>query len=103
MFSRPKPAKNPIKQLSLQNIVSANPVTDLRAAIKQGDYRFVGILGYALDVPDVRNFHEKYEKEYGYKVIEGTSDVIKYPKLQSIAFKYAEKYNQQLLKEIKDK
>ena len=89
---------------------AADPTTslnasDLQAAIKKGDYRFIGLMGYTLYVPGVQQdeFYQKHEAEFGVKVITGTSDFFEIPEqeeLVRVGGAYAEKYNRFLLKKI---
>lgn len=86
----------------------ADPATDLETATKHGDYRFVGLMGYALIVPGVDKdlFHKSYEHKFGSKVIKGTSDYFEIPEqeeLVRIGTAYAEQYNRLLEKEIANK
>ena len=53
---------------------SANYEDDFKNSVKRGDLRFVGLMGYALSVPGVPDFEEKYSRSNGVKIIEGTSD-----------------------------
>ena len=59
----------------LMRLRTADPAKDLEIALKQGDYRFVGLMSYALMVPGVDQdlFHKNYEHKFGFKVIKGTS------------------------------
>lgn len=89
----------------LERLKSADPVSDLRAAIQKGDYRFIGLMGYMLYVPGVQQdkFYQKHKAEFGVKVITGTSDFFEIPEQEELARvggAYAEKYNQLLLKKI---
>ena len=70
--------------------------------IKMGDLRFVGIRGYAVEVPGVGE--NKLTQEQGVRIIEGTSDAItgeQAAKFQEKAKSYAEKYNRLLLDYLK--
>jgi len=53
----------------------ANPEKDCQRAIARHDLCFVGVAGYALDVPGVADYQTRYWKSNGVKVIAGTSDV----------------------------
>ena len=82
----------------LKRIEFADPAADLELAMENGDCRFIGIMGYALEVPG-----KYWRSSYGVRVIEGTSDVIispEYGRLLGIARRYAERYNQLLLEKI---
>jgi hypothetical protein len=83
---------------------SAKYNEDLLAALARGDTRFVGIMGYSLEVPGVPDYVEKYDKTYGVKIIKGTSDSYSDSSglSQSVFFRdYAEGYNKLLLNHIK--
>jgi hypothetical protein len=77
----------------------ANPEEDCRRAIARHDLRFVGVAGYALDVPGVADYETRYWKTPGVKVIARTSDVGDLA-FNEAARKYARRYNAQLLKHI---
>jgi hypothetical protein len=77
----------------------ANPERDCEKAIRNGDVRFVGVAGYALDVPGVTEYYPRYWKKNGVKVIAGTSDVGNRP-FNRAARVYAERYNAALLKHL---
>ena len=74
----------------------ANPEKDCMRAIGKNDLRFIGVAGYALIVPGVADYHSRYWKTNGVKVIAGTSDVGNRP-FNDAASKYALRYNKQLL------
>lgn len=85
---------------------NANFEDDFKNAINSGDFRFVGIMGYALIVPGVTDYHKLYSKSNGVKVIEGTSD--SYDLEDTIAIRnsifyeqYAKNYNVLLLNYLK--
>ena len=48
---------------------------DCKRAITHRDFRFIGVAGYALDVPDVPDYQTAIGRTNGVKVITGTSDV----------------------------
>lgn len=82
---------------------NANVLDDFNNAVKNGDFRFVGIMKFTLVIPGIPNYLGKYDKSNGVKIIEGTSD--SYSLSDSIAFKnidfydnYAKSYNKLLLK-----
>lgn len=90
--------------LSLENIEFRDVISDLNESIKNNDFRFVGIYGYTIEIPSIDDGKwEKELKKYGYKMIEGTSDVIDDIRLYKIARKYAREYNQGLLEKVKDR
>jgi hypothetical protein len=75
----------------------ANPERDCQRAIARNDFRFVGVAGYALDVPGVPDYQTRYWKSNGVKVIAGTSDVGQRD-FNEAARAYARRYNAALLK-----
>lgn len=77
----------------------ANPERDCDRAFRNRDVRFVGIAGYALDVPGVNQYYLRYWKKNGVKVIARTSDVGNRP-FNRAARAYAERYNAALLKHL---
>ena len=94
--------KNKSYHPDLLRIEHAEPSIDLKEALQQHDFRFIAIMGYAVYVPGVDDYYENYER-YGYKIIEGTSDVIEdseHGRLIGIAIHYAEIYNKLLIKHI---
>jgi hypothetical protein len=84
-------------RISVPHPDSANPEQDCTRAISRRDLRFVGVAGYALDVPGVSDYQTRYWKTNGVKVIRGTSDVGDRAFNHS-AREYARRYNAQLLK-----
>lgn len=87
----------------LQSLQSADVGADVAAAVFRGDFRFVGVMGYALAVPAVPDYHEKYAARHDVRVIENTSDAIESPEheqLQQVARDYAERYNKLLLSRL---
>ena len=89
----------------LHRLQSAEPQADLEAASKRGDFRFIGLMGYSLIVPGIKEkeFYDKYRSEFGVRIIPGTSDFMEIPEqleLASVGGKYAEQYNRLLLKKI---
>lgn len=86
--------------------VGANFEDDFRRAVDSGDVRFVGVMGYALEVPGVPDYDSKYSRLYGVKVIEGTSDMYRDSlELQRGQFyqRYAENYNRLLLRHLESR
>jgi hypothetical protein len=83
---------------TLREIEKADPVFDLKVALKRKDFRFVGIRGYTLEVPGIER--KDILTRYGIKVIEGTSDAIvdkEDGRLQKLARDYAKRYNALLM------
>ncbi|MGH7164247.1 MAG: hypothetical protein ACREIS_01835 [Nitrospiraceae bacterium] len=89
----------------LNRLEAADPAMDLETAFKQGDFGFVGLMGYAPEEPgvDQEEYYKKYHSEFGVKIITGTSDFLEIPaqgELNRIGTKYAERYNRLLLGKI---
>lgn len=102
-----------------ENIKNANIEKDLETAVHNNDYKVVSISGYSYLFPGLEGGYqttndgtkifigldpkyENYIKIYGFKVIKGTSDAIADTlPMQSVAYKYAKKYNLLLLEKMK--
>ena len=82
----------------LRRIQSADAASDLEVAIKKSDYRFLAVRGLVVYVPGGDPY---YQSKYGFRIIEGTSDVL--TDEVRIALQYAERYNQLLLKKIRER
>ncbi len=79
---------------------NANWIDDFNESLKKGDFRFIGIMGYSLIVPSVSDYHEKFSKSNGVKIIAGTSDSYSdTEELEKSEFykTYAKEYNNLLL------
>ena len=76
---------------------TANAEQDCIRATSRHDLRFVGVAGFALDVPGVPDYEVRYWKTNGVKVITGTSDAGGHA-FNKAARDYARRYNAQLLK-----
>jgi hypothetical protein len=87
--------------VKLKWIESANPDLDARQAIKRKDFRLRAIYGYSLIVPGVKQAdYDEYQKKFGINPIEGTSDsfiTVEHARLNQLAYKYAQKYNEVIL------
>lgn len=93
----------PVEQLRW--LYKADPEKDALEAIAKGDLRLRAVYGYTMIIPGIKDDYTKYKKAYGINPIEGTSDYLQneeHGKLNTIAVKYAEKYNQVILKHKKD-
>jgi hypothetical protein len=80
--------------------VNSDPVSDFATAKAKGDVAFLGMKGYAITVPGVPDYDEKYAKFAGVKVIRGTTDAIKTDgqrRIQDAVQNYAERYNHLVL------
>jgi hypothetical protein len=84
-------------RITLPHPETASPEQDCTHAIARHDLRFIGVAGYALDVPGVADYQTRYWKTNGVKVITGTSDVGDLA-FNEAARKYARRYNAHLLK-----
>lgn len=105
LFKTKRPSQTPMvamlkTELSYLNL--QNPKNDLDKNIAHKDYRFICVYGYSIVCPGTDGPDNM--QEYGSRMIEGTSDAVEgdeHHKLQGLAFIYAEKYNQFLMKKIK--
>lgn len=100
--SKNQPSTNPVEQLRW--LYKADPGKDAKQAIAKGDFRLVAVYGYTLIIPGLNGDLSKYEKLYGIRVIEGTSDVMQneeHGKLNALASEYAKKYNRIILEQKK--
>jgi hypothetical protein len=80
----------------LSRLKDANPVDDANEAIRRNDLRFLAVRGYAVTVPGIDDYHERFAEKYKYRIIEGTTDTPKDNegfKLQDRASEYAKSYN----------
>ncbi len=87
------------KELAFLNL--SNPEKDLDKNIADGDQRFIAIHGYTYMFPGVEK--DAVVKLYGFRPIEGTSDVIEseeHGQLMNLAKTYAAKYNKALLEKL---
>ena len=87
---------NDTKWEELKRIQSADPAADLQVAIEKGGFRFRAVRGLVVYAPGIDPY---YQSKYGYRIIEGTSDVV--TREVEIAIRYAERYNELLLEKIK--
>ncbi len=84
-------------------IYEANPVDDVKKAVEVNDFRFLGVYGYSLIVPGLKL--ECIDIEQDVKPIEGTSDSYssyEEEKFNAVAKIYADYYNFQLMRHLKD-
>ena len=84
-------------KVQYESLKHANVELDVATAILNKDFRIISIGGFGMIYPGLESDDKREEhlKKYGFKVIEGTSDVVNpvVPGLQSVAFDYAKKYN----------
>ncbi|MBK7091942.1 MAG: hypothetical protein IPH59_09525 [bacterium] len=93
----------PIEHSYIEVLDDANFEVDFGRAIANGDERFVGVMGYALEIPGVPQFYEKYSKTHFVKVIKGTTDDYEESSSMSRAvfyYEYARGYNKLLLNHL---
>ena len=87
------PIKHPTPLPSeLRRVAVADPKIDLQNSIRSNDFRFIGILGYAVETPGITN----YVTVDRIRVIEGTSDQIQSKEQEELQWKakeYAKIYN----------
>jgi outer membrane lipoprotein LolB len=100
-----EPESDLVKQLEW--VEKADPIGDARKAVDRGEFALLGVNGYTWTIPGIED-SKKFElrKNYGLKIIEGTSDVVQgeeHNRLQGLATEYAKKYNLYLLDHIKTK
>jgi hypothetical protein len=104
---KPKIEKVELAKQSLSWLKTvANPEKDLIRSLLKGDTSFVGIQGYSVIVPGVKDYYNRFKSKYKVKIIPGTGDAFstnEEMELQDKAIAYAEKYNICLLKILKQK
>jgi hypothetical protein len=99
-LARPSDAQRTVTSspsFTLAHPERTNPEKDCQFAIARHDFRFVGVAGFALDVPGVQDYQARYWKTNGVKVIGGTGDV-GHRNFNKAARAYASRYNAALLK-----
>lgn len=87
----------------LRRVAAADPAQDLSDAIRRDDLRFIGVYGFATEVPGVPDYWGRYDSSYGLSVIAGTSDTPageEGARLNQQARQYAQEYNLLLLKHL---
>ena len=81
----------------LQWLDAADPQSDANQAIKQNDFRLLGIATRSVNIPGISKADLlKYEEACGVQLIEGISDVVRsdeHLRLMQKARSYALKYN----------
>ncbi len=94
-------------QHNLEWLENANPEADANQAIKNEQIYFMGAMGYAMEVPGVDDYYDKYVDSAGSKVtvkiIGGTSDAASsdnQERLDIIARKYATRFNKIILNHL---
>ena len=89
-----------LAKLNLQN-----PLKDLKANLKHGDKRFIGVNGYTCDAPGAAVEDQRIvsSPRFGLNCLDGTSDVTgseEHFRLIQKATDYASAYNKELLRRI---
>ena len=90
---------------SLIQVTETNPDSTAAKAIEQDRIFFLGIMGYALIVPGVDNYYERFQNQIPVKVIEGTSDFITSEEVRTLnakARQYALRYNAVVLQWVQN-
>lgn len=85
----------------LRSLDLKNAESDARSAFRKGDRRFLGVNGLYDTPPGIDLDHRDLQESNGIRYIEGTSDIIlgaEYNRLNDNAHKYAEIYNQEVLR-----
>ncbi|MEM7563778.1 MAG: hypothetical protein AAF353_12110 [Pseudomonadota bacterium] len=81
----------------LQWLDAADPQSDANQAVKQQDFRLLGLATRAVNIPGISKADMiKYEESCGVQLIEGISDVVRsdeHLRLMQKARSYALKYN----------
>lgn len=93
--SSESPSKNDTLA-NLRKLASSDPGKDFAAARANRDFRLLAMMGYAMTVPGVPDYKQKYSELVGVKLIRGTTDAItssEQRRLQDAVQNYAEKYN----------
>jgi len=88
------------------DVEHANPEVDCKNALRKNDMRFVGMLSFAVFVPGVGDYEDRYSRTNGVKILKGTTDTPKGAKevrFQDRAEIYAEAYNRCLLKYLTER
>lgn len=89
---------------SLGWLKNANAVNDAEHAIKRDSIYFIGVMGYAMDVPGVQEYYSRYYNKYSVKVIDGTGDAIISTEMEELnyrAHEYALQFNAIMLYKLK--
>jgi hypothetical protein len=89
---------------ALRELKVENAVADAQRAIAAKDFRLLAVMGFSIEVPGAGDDVPSLEKEYGTKVIPGTSDAIQgeeHKRLNDNARAYAKKYNEFILSSVK--
>jgi hypothetical protein len=84
----------------LRGLKIEEAAADARKAAAAKDYRLLAVKGYTIEVPGAGDDVSKLEKEYGIRVLSGTSDAVRgeeQRRLNANARDYARKYNETIL------
>ena len=89
------------KVKQLRWVESADPISDAKRSIENGNFALLGIAGYTVTIPGVDESKKfEYREKYGLRILEGTSDVVhgtEHLRLIRLAKGYAKKYNLYML------
>jgi hypothetical protein len=89
---------------SLAWLKNANPVNDAKQAINKDSIYFIGVLGFALDVPAVQEYYSLYKNKIPVIIIKGTGDAIISPDMAELNYRareYALQFNAIILYKLK--
>jgi hypothetical protein len=89
----------------VKNLNLADPLVDLRAQIKAGSYKFLGVSGFVYCAPlGVTGYQPDLLQKYGVRCIPGTSDALEnreHAALMKAVTAYATSYNSALASYLK--
>jgi hypothetical protein len=91
-------------QLSLAMLKNSNPDSLAQKAIMADSIYFICVYGYAIEVPGVNDYEERYQNKVPVRVIPGTSDALyseEDKELAAIANNYAKRFNGIILNHLK--
>jgi hypothetical protein len=95
-------SQNPDFRRMADSLNRADVVTAVDVALKKGDRRLLGVMGYALVVPGVpRDEEVTLREKHGVRILEHTSDARHgedHAAWNDAAARYAERYNRELLR-----
>ena len=92
---------------SLRWLEKADPVVDATTALAKGDHRLRAVYGLGVTIPGTdRMAFESFKQNYGINEIAGTTDALlngEHGRLVQLAIRYAEIYNQHIIRAYKPK
>ena len=95
-LSQEEIARQSIVRQNIEWLNNANVINDGLQAIKKDSIYFVGVIGYGLIVPGVRDYRARYKNKVPVKPINGTGDFIRTDddkKINYLATEYALQFN----------